>query len=218
MRHGTTTFHLLTDWPLSKPNRDLHGDQKAATIGGVARSVISSANRKAIWRRAAVPGGLLEAARTDPLLAGLIDEPTRRTFDGSGVSPLSLRTKYLAEKVLLPALLADPAVRERLAALGREDEAACAEAAALLARTTFEVVQKKERKAGSDTAEAKPAAGTKAPPEAAGTAGEARRKTTRPATPPKPIPQPSAPRTTPQSPPMAGGKWRRSSLCSATTS
>ncbi len=28
----TTTLTLLTEWPLSKPNRDLNGDQKAAVV------------------------------------------------------------------------------------------------------------------------------------------------------------------------------------------
>ena len=52
----TTTLTLLTDWPLSKPNRDLNGDQKAAVIHGVRRHVMSSANRKSVWRRVLVPG------------------------------------------------------------------------------------------------------------------------------------------------------------------
>src|SRR4051794_36945148 len=43
----TTTLTLLTDWPLSKPNRDLGGDQKAAVIQGVRRHVLRGRLRSA---------------------------------------------------------------------------------------------------------------------------------------------------------------------------
>ena len=78
----TTTLTLLTDWPLSKPNRDLNGDQKAAVIGGVRRHVISSANRKAHWRRVLVPGSLSSLAQEDDSFGGQFG--------------MSIRTKYVA--------------------------------------------------------------------------------------------------------------------------
>jgi hypothetical protein len=94
----TTTLTLLTDWPLSKPNRDLSGDQKAATIGGVRRHVMSSANRKAVWRRVMVPGSLLWLATKDPMLAG--------TYS------MSARTKHVAYKLIAGPMVGE--VDERL--------------------------------------------------------------------------------------------------------
>ena len=83
----TTTLTLLTDWPLSKPNRDLNGDQKAAVVGGVRRHVMSSANRKAVWRRVMVPGSLLWMAMQDEGFRGSYGMSTRTRYLGSGSSP-----------------------------------------------------------------------------------------------------------------------------------
>lgn len=101
----TTTLTLLTDWPLSKPNRDLNGDQKAAVIGGVRRHVQSSANRKALWRRVRVPGSLLWLAENNPA-----------TY--AGRFGMSVRTKYVASKLIADPMLANPAVVEALTRLG----------------------------------------------------------------------------------------------------
>ena len=100
----TTTLTLLTDWPLSKPNRDLNGDQKAAVIHGVRRHVMSSANRKSVWRRVLVPGSLLWLAEREPGMAGAYT--------------MSIRTKYVADKLIAEPLLSDREVRARLVELG----------------------------------------------------------------------------------------------------
>src|SRR3954463_6620870 len=93
----TTTLTLLTDWPLSKPNRDLNGDQKAAVIGGVRRHVLSSANRKALWRRVLVPGSLRWLAERSPeIYAGRFN--------------MSVRTKYVADKLIADPMLQMPEV------------------------------------------------------------------------------------------------------------
>jgi len=102
----TTTLTLLTDWPLSKPNRDLNGDQKAAVIGGVRRHVQSSANRKALWRRVLVPGSLRWLAEASP--------------DYAGRFTMSVRTKYVADKLIADPMLAMPDVVESLDRLGIE--------------------------------------------------------------------------------------------------
>ena len=98
----TTTLTLLTDWPLSKPNRDLSGDQKAAVVGGVRRHVQSSANRKALWRRVRVPGSLLWLAENNPeAYAGRLG--------------MSVRTKYVAGKLIAYSTLAPLAAQPLLA-------------------------------------------------------------------------------------------------------
>jgi hypothetical protein len=128
----TTTLTLLTDWPLSKPNRDLSGDQKAATIGGVRRHVMSSANRKAVWRRVMVPGSLLWLAKSDA--------------DFAGTYSMSTRTKYVAERVVAPTLLADREVREHLTAMGFVDDAQCQLIAEHVGEALFRVMQKAEER------------------------------------------------------------------------
>lgn len=100
----TTTLTLLTDWPLSKPNRDLNGDQKAAVIGGVRRHVQSSANRKALWRRILVPGSLRWLAEASP--------------DHAGRFNMSVRTRYVASKLIAEPMMEDQAVRASLDRLG----------------------------------------------------------------------------------------------------
>src|SRR4051812_14236987 len=105
----TTTLTLLTDWPLSKPNRDLNGDQKAAVIGGVRRHVQSSANRKALWRRVLVPGSLRWLAERDERFAGRFG--------------MSVRTKHVATKLIAEPMLAMPDVTEALDRLGIAPEA-----------------------------------------------------------------------------------------------
>lgn len=101
----TTTLTLLTDWPLSKPNRDLNGDQKAAVVGGVRRHVQSSANRKALWRRVLVPGSLRWLAQ-----------------DASGAYAgrfgMSVRTKYVADKLIADPMSQDAEVKTALVRLG----------------------------------------------------------------------------------------------------
>lgn len=100
----TTTLTLLTDWPLSKPNRDLNGDQKAAVIGGVRRHVQSSANRKALWRRVLVPGSLRWLAEASQEHAGRFS--------------MSVRTRYVAGKLIAGPMLEDQAVKASLDRLG----------------------------------------------------------------------------------------------------
>lgn len=132
----TTTLTIVTDWPLSKPNRDLNGDQKAAVIHGVRRHVISSGNRKAHWRRTRVPGSLRWLAERDPHLAG--------TYT------LSTRTKHVADKLIALPLLEDDAVRQKLAELGigeAERRARLVELGSLV----FSILQKSKKPAGGDT-------------------------------------------------------------------
>ena len=128
----TTTLTLLTDWPLSKPNRDLNGDQKAAVVGGVRRHVQSSANRKALWRRVRVPGSLLWLA-----------ESNSATY--AGRFSMSVRTKYVASKLIADPMLANPAVVEALIRLGisaNEHRAKLSE----LGEAVFSVLQKGKAK------------------------------------------------------------------------
>ncbi len=141
----TTTLTLLTDWPLSKPNRDLNGDQKAAVVGGVRRHVISSANRKAVWRRVMVPGSLL-------WLAMQCNE-----FRGS--YGMSTRTRYLAERLVAPRLLEDPEVAAHLSAMGFADQEQQRLVVEHIGEVLFRVLQKAEDRggeAGSGDADEKP--------------------------------------------------------------
>lgn len=129
----TTTLTLLADWPLSKPNRDLNGDQKAAVVGGVRRHVQSSANRKALWRRVMVPGSLRWLAEADP-----------GTY--AGRFSMSVRTKYVGSK-----LIADPMMQDRtvIAALDRLGIPSDAHRTKLreLGEAVFSVLQKGKVKA-----------------------------------------------------------------------
>src|SRR4051795_7903902 len=123
----TTTLTLLTDWPLSKPNRDLNGDQKAAIIGGVRRHVQSSANRKALWRRVLVPGSLRWLAERDERFAGRFG--------------MSVRTKHVATKLLAEPLLATTEVTSALDRLGIAPEARRAKLIEL-GEAVFDIMQK----------------------------------------------------------------------------
>ena len=96
---------LMTDWPLSKPNRDLNGDQKAAVVGGVRRHVQSSANRKSLWRRVLVPGSLRWLA-----------EDASGTY--AGRFSMSVRTKYVGDKLIAGPMSQDVDVKAALARLG----------------------------------------------------------------------------------------------------
>lgn len=133
----TTTLTLLTDWPLSKPNRDLNGDQKAAVVGGVRRHVQSSANRKALWRRVRVPGSLLWLAENNPeAYAGRLS--------------MSVRTKYVAGKLIAGPMMEDRAVTASLDRLGipaAERRAKLDE----LGEAVFSVLQKGKIKAADGT-------------------------------------------------------------------
>ena len=130
----TTTLTLLTDWPLSKPNRDLNGDQKAAVVGGVRRHVISSANRKAVWRRVMVPGSLLWLTMQDEVFRGSYG--------------MSTRTRYLAERLVAPRLLEDPEVLAHLSAMGLTDQAQRRHVVEHIGEVLFRVVQKAEDRGG----------------------------------------------------------------------
>src|SRR4051812_29416298 len=126
----TTTLTLLTDWPLSKPNRDLNGDQKAAVIGGVRRHVQSSANRKALWRRVLVPGSLRWLAERDEHFAGRFG--------------MSVRTKHVATKLIAEPMLAMPEVATSLDRLGIAPEARRARLIEL-GEAVFSVLQKRAK-------------------------------------------------------------------------
>lgn len=127
----TTTLTIITDWPLSKPNRDLNGDQKAAVIHGVRRHVISSGNRKAHWRRTMVPGSLRWLAERNPDLAG--------TYT------LSTRTKHVADKLIALPLLEDEAVRGKLDELGIHGDDQRSKLIDL-GSLVFEILQKSKQK------------------------------------------------------------------------
>src|SRR3954454_16339603 len=126
----TTTLTLLTDWPLSKPNRDLGGDQKAAVIQGVRRHVLSSGNRKSVWRKVLVPGSLRWLAEREPGMAG--------TYT------MSIRTKYVADKLIAEPLLGDAEVRAKLVELG-VPEAEHRSRLVELGKAVFEVLQKSKK-------------------------------------------------------------------------
>ena len=133
----TTTLTLLTDWPLSKPNRDLNGDQKAAVIGGIRRHVQSSANRKALWRRVRVPGSLLWLAEAAP-------------HPYAGHFSMSVRTKHVADKLIAGPMLDMPEVVAALDRLGIkpvERQAKLEE----LGNAVFDVLQKGSTKQESRT-------------------------------------------------------------------
>src|SRR4051794_13587096 len=128
----TTTLTLLTDWPLSKPNRDLGGDQKAAVIQGVRRHVLSSGNRKSVWRKVLVPGSLRWLAEREPGMAG--------TYT------MSIWTKYVADKLIAEPLLGDGDVRARLIELGLP-EAEHRRRLVELGQAVFNILQKSKKAA-----------------------------------------------------------------------
>ena len=135
----TTTMTFMSDWPLSKPNRDLNGDQKAATIGGVRRHVLSSANRKSLWRRTPVKGSLRWLAQEDPRFAGRFG--------------LSIRTKHVAAKLIAEPMLGMSGVAEALNKLGISQENHASKLVELGVEV-FNVLQKGGMKNGAGAADA----------------------------------------------------------------
>jgi hypothetical protein len=158
----TTTLTLLTDWPLSKPNRDLNGDQKAAVIGGVRRHILSSANRKALWRRVLVPGSLRWLAERSP-----------ETY--AGRFSMSVRTKYVADKLIADPMLQLPDVSAALSRLGIERQDHRTKLVEL-GEAVFNVLQKGAKKAnGKEQAANQKAALEKADDEAPAEAEDVKR-------------------------------------------